>query len=631
MKQPSRLGLVAAVIVSTASALFVLYPSWLDLHHAVVGDWRHPDMISNHWLYRWVAERVRASGLPLAGGPNAFPKLLIHNDRYYWPVGDAPWLAGNGSDAVPATLLSLWFDWPGSVTLWAVLTVTLNGLGGWALARATGAGWAGSLVAAGALALFPYVAHEMMGARFSQAPLYWFAGFLAVWIRLLERPRLQTALMAGVLYGATAFTYWYYGLWAAMLGATLFAFKPNARALAAFLPVALATTVPLLAVFLTRWDRIPGTASNVFPNPLAIEASLPFTFPLWGGSVDRAEVAIPLAVTVGAVAAAVRWRELPWWGRGGLVAGTLFYLLALGPDLLLPNGTDTGIPGLYRLVYAGAAPLRRFWWPYRHVVPMTLALLPLAARGVDGLLSPPPRGRVKIPLTWLAPLIVLLTPPELAARGGRISVPTSWWESPPVYQKLATLPGQAIIELPLSAAIATQQQSLSYQWVHHKKLVNGHAMWVDRVRPRAWDEWVKGNSFLSMLQRFEEGKLFGPFAFKPEDVDALRHDLGIRLIVVNAEYFPRALYGLVPGYKRIFNQLFGPPVLSFRDQLFAWDLERYRYAGAVDAPEFRLPTDYLLHDGSRMLDAGYNRSLGWRTVARLFPPVIPPAAEAPSP
>ena len=29
-----------------------------------------------------------------------------------------------------------------------------------------------------------------------------------------------------------------------------------------------------------------------------------------------------------------------------------------------------------------------------------------------------------------------------------------------------------------------------------------------------------------------------------------------------------------------------------------------------------------------MLDLGYSRPQGWRTVARLFPPVIPPRGEA---
>ncbi len=608
---------ILAALLGVGAALWMLYPAWLDGAHAVVGDWRHPDMISNHWLYRWVAERL------LAG------ESLLHNDRYYYPVGDAPWLAGNGSDAVPYTLVAAWLPWPGSVTLWVLLTIALNGVAGWALARAAGAR-SGALLAALALALCPYVAHEAMGMRLSQAPLYWTAFFLAAWLRLLDRPTAGRGLLAGLLYAATALTYWYQGLWAAMAGAVLFAFRPRLRALAGFLPAAVLPVAPVLALFLRHWSDIPGTSEDVFPHPLALASSLPPTFPVWTGAVERHEVATSLVVLLLAGWGLRRPRR--WWAGGFAAVAVVFYALALGPDILLPSGADTGIPGPFRLVYGALPPLRRFWWPYRHAAVMLVALLPLAARGLDDLLD---RAGRRAPAALLAVLAVL--PLDLALRGGRLDVPVSWWEAPAAYERLRDLPGEAILELPIAPELATSQQTLSYQWVHRKKLVNGHAMWVDRVRPDAWDAWVAGNTFLSRLQEYERGRLFGPFAFRPEDVAAL-HELGIRYLVVNAEYFPKALYGLVPNYRVLLTEAFGPPVLSFRDHLFAWDVDRYGWKGALEAPEFRLPEGYLAEaDGSRMLDLGYNRPLGWRTVARLFPPVIPPrgedlpAAEAPVP
>jgi hypothetical protein len=632
-------GLLAAAVLGLLAGLWLLYPAWLAPDNAVVGDWRHPDMISNHWLYRWVAEQV------LSGGS------LLHNDRYYFPVGDAPWLAGNGSDAVPYALFSAAvapiLAWPGSVTFWLMLACALNAVGGWALARAAGARDGGALLVAAALAMSPYVAHELMGGRFSQVPLYWFCLFLAAWLRALDRadPTLgweeaakraaPFGVAAGLLYGATAFTYWYMGLWAACFGTVLLLVQWRRwPMLLAFLPVGLLSTLPPLAVFLRGWAQIPGATETAFPHPLSEVSSLAPTFLLWGGAGERGEVILPLLLLLPA-AFELRARGTTWQLRLAALSPTeralgllalLFALLCLGPELHLPDGTPTGIPGPYLLVYGATRALRRFWWPYRHVVGLSLALLPLAALGLDRWFGQIRAARGRLPAAMLGVALVLLLPIDLLVRGGRFEVPISWFDAPDVYQRIARLEGDTMLELPLSPQLATSQQTLSYQWVHHKALVNGHAMWVDRVRPPAWDRYVQQNSFLSRIQEFEQGKLFGAFAFKPEDVDALRKS-GVRLLVVNAEYLPQALFPLLQGYRQLFTQAFGEPTLTFRDQLYAWDLESYNFRGALDAPEFRLPADYLTADGSRMLDVGYNRPQGWRTVARLFPPVIPPRGE----
>ncbi len=624
-RRAALLTALAVLLVSVGSALFLTYPAFLALDHAVVGDWRHPDMISNHWLYRWTAETLLSGD---AAG-------LLHNDRYYFPVGDAPFLAGNGSDAVLHTGVAAVLPWPGSVTAWVLLMVTLNGVGGGVLARSLGARSAGVVAGALVLALSPYVAHELMGMRLSQAPLGWFALFLAAWLHLARaaQPRHGMAVLAGILYALTAFVYWYHGLWAALLGAGIWAARPRVRPLLAFVPTALLLTLPPLALFLSSWSDIPGTGDDLFPHPLARESSLAVSFPLLGGAVERAEVGPGVLVFVlaglglgsfsgGSVRARMAAAPRVAWALVAAAAG--FGLLALGPELLLPDGTATGIPGPYRLLYSPLGALRRFWWPYRHVAPLTLALVPLIGRGVDLLVD---KAKTAPARFGLALAVLAAWPVSLGVARARLDVPTSWWEPPPAYEALGQLPGDVIFELPAAPRLATSQQTLSYQWVHGKTLVNGHAMWVDRVRPDAWDEFVAGNSFLSRLQEYERGQLFGPFAFRPEDVVALR-EVGVRHLVVNAEYHPRALFPLVQGYRRIFTQLFGEPTFTFRDQLFAWDLERYAFAGKATAPEFRLPPELLEGDGSRMLDLGYNRPQGWRTVALLFPPVIPPAADA---
>ena len=105
--QPHRMSrsrwLIGALVAPVAAALWLLFPAWLHPDHAVVGDWLHPDMISNHWLYLWMRDQI------LSGGS------LIHNDRYYFPVGDHPWIAGNGSDAFAWMILGSWMPWPASM------------------------------------------------------------------------------------------------------------------------------------------------------------------------------------------------------------------------------------------------------------------------------------------------------------------------------------------------------------------------------------------------------------------------------------------------------------------------------------------------------------------------------------
>ena len=624
--------LLLAALLYLGMGLYSLYPAWLSLEHGVVGDWRHPDMVSNHWMYRWVADTVAAGDW--AG--------LLHNTRYYYPIGDSPILAGNGNDAVLRAVVGAWIPWPGGITAWALLALTLNGLGGLALARAAGARWGGAVFAGSVLALSPYVAHELSGLRLAQVPLYPMAFFLAAWLRALQsvgRARTGWALMAGGLYALTAALYWYYGLWAAGAGAALLAargrWRDDARVLPPFLLAAVPPVAATLALFLANWDRVVGTGDEAFPHPLATEAGLPVTFPLLNGSVERHEIALSL-VTLGLCI----WGARVAWSRpdrrlfGGLLAvAAVFLPLCWGPELLLPSGESTGIPGPFQLVYGLHPTLRRFWWPYRHAIMVTLALLPFAALGVDaaaaraGAALRRPTGKAAMAaLTALT--LVYARAGELDFRGAQLWTPVSWWEAPAAYTRIQKLPGDAIFELPAAPQVCTSQQTLSYQWVHQKQMVNGHAMWVDRVRPDAWDAWVADNTFLSTLQQYERGQLFGPFAFKPEDVVKLR-EAGVRHIVVNAEYYPRALYPLVLAYQQVLTGLFGPPVFQFRDTLFAWDLEAYGFQGMVEAPEFRLPPELLEGDGDHMLDLGYNRPLGWRTMARLFPPVLPTAASVP--
>jgi hypothetical protein len=629
MKLPSAphfrvlLGPAVALLVGAACALWLIYPAWLDLDQVLVGDWRHPDVLSNHWLYGWLRDQLATGG------------SILHNERYYFPVGDAPWLAGNGGDGLLFAALGPRGPWPGSVTLWLLGVLTLNGAIAFGLCREGGASRAGAMLGAGILGASGYLAHELSGGRFAQVALWPLLGFAWAWLRLLARPRLLPALAAALALAMSFQVYLVYGLWALALGGALLvarlawgADSPRAclgvlaRPGLAFVGLALPLCAAVLWPYLAHWGELPGVGEGSWPHPLAVEASIPVTGWLWAGGAARAEVLPPL---LGLTLAT--WATLPGlrglgrdWRVLGLVGfGLCFALLALGPRLLLPGGEPTGIPGPFDLVYGWLAPLRRFWWPYRHVVGALIPVAVLAARGLDLAVA-----RWRLRGGWLLALgLLILLPLDSAARGGRVGAASSWWEPPPAYRAIAELPGDALLELPLAPDLVSTQQSLCYQQLHGKALVNGHAAWVARVRPVAWDAWVDGNSFLRTLRAHELGLQVGPFAFLPEHALDL-NEQGVRLLVVNREYLPGPLYGLADSYEIIFTQLFGPPVYRFRDHIAVWDTARYTMAGFVDVEPFQLPLDLRVGDGSAAAPMGHSRALGLRGLSRAFPPQLPP-------
>lgn len=386
--------LLAALLVYLGLALYMLYPAWLAPLHGLPGDWRHPDMVANHWVYQWLPEQL------LPGGS------LFHNDAYFFPVGDSPWIAGNASDAFFYAPFALLLPWPSSILFWVILVLLLNGLGGYTLARSVGARPLGSLIAGAFLVLNPYTVYELSCGRLAQQPLWAMALFLSVWIRLLAEPTLKRAALAGLLFSLTAFQYWYLGLWAAFLGAALFLARPRWAALARFLPFALGITGPILAIFLLNWQEVPGVAVGSYPHPQALESGLPPLFPFWGGQGFRPGMTLPLILLA---LGALGFQRGSRFSKVLLVVAFMGWLLALGPRILHLDGTRSAIVGLHYVVYGSLDILRRFWWAYRHIVLILVALLPLAALGADRLFARVGRWRYS-----LAALLLLLMPLDLA-------------------------------------------------------------------------------------------------------------------------------------------------------------------------------------------------------------------------
>ncbi|HNC94530.1 MAG TPA: hypothetical protein PKW90_00325 [Myxococcota bacterium] len=563
--------ILLAALLSLVASVAALWPAASSPTDTLVCNFIHPDCLSNHWLLVWVAEQLAAG------------RSILHNGDYYWPIGDAPWLAGNGSEGFFYLPFHLIWGWPLGSNFYLIAVLMLNGLGAWSLAGALGARGASRLPAAVGGSLLLYAIHEAGAGRFSQVSVFWLAFFLATWLRFVERPSVGKAVGAGLLLAATSLFYWYYGLFGVMAGALCLVAAPGEglrgrleplwRPLLVFSATYLALVGPLLYLFVSYWAQIPGTSEEVFPHPEAVGDSSWPQVPFLVAGGRHAGRALPLTVCLLAVGGLWKAEGRRRWAALGILV--LFSALMAGP--LIPRGP-------YELLYGLARPLQRFWWPYRHVVVINLVLLGLGSWGLHLFVqtwSPTRRGLVGLLLALSVPLQLELQHAPWHAQFSKVKLPH------PFYSKLAALPGDILVELPLAPEVASAQTLLIYQLFHKKILLNGHALWVERVRPDAWDTRVAANSFLTALQRLERAELRGVFAFRGEDLRNLTGE-GVRLYTLNQEYYPVVLREAVTVEKDILTRLFGEPVLK-ESGVLAWDATRWTGEEELEFSPFDWP------------------------------------------
>lgn len=551
--------------------------------------WAHPDCLGNHWLLVWVAEGLVQG------------RSLLHNDSYFLPFGDAPWLAGNGSAGFVYLPFHLAWGWPRGAAFYVLVVLVGNTLGGWCLGRAAGAGRWGALVTATVCGSSIYALEELSAGRFSQGDLGWFWAALAGWLALLRRPGWGSATLASLATAGAAVLYWYHG-WFLLLavgvvtlaqwigrGALPWAWLMGAGA------SSLGLVLPVLLPFLRGWGAVVGTGEGFRPE---LMDSLQFGARALhrGGTLPVPAVVLAVAAVVFALRAGGRSAasgvgavggpaadghpapaslEPPPRGgavRGGgeahavvafVVVAVLFTWLALGPDA-----------GLFAWVHGSVPPLQRFWWPYRYVVGLVAAVAVLSGLAV--------RDR---PLA--ATLLALAMPISLSLQGAPLFVHQTRVDWPPApWEALGELPGEAVWVLPFTGSLQGTEAPLLHQLAHGKRLVNGHAPWVDRVRPDGWDAWVAANPVLAGFAASEAGR-GGRVTVAPSAVeDLLGH--GVAWVVVDRSALPRGLEGLVEGWETALTALFGPGQ-ELGGGVVAWEVARLAHVEVVDLPSVEVP------------------------------------------
>lgn len=604
---PGRSVLREALVVAAvglACAFFVTIDVWRAPSSTLAGDWTHPDMLSNHWVYEWVADQLRHAG------------SLLHNDRYYLPIGDAPFLAGNASGAILAAPFLVALGHPLGLNVYITLVLAGNVGAGYALARALGAKPLPALLGGTGFGLCPYLLAELSAARFAQVPAWEMAAGVALFIGAIRDGSWRRGAAAGAIIGLGGVEYFYYGLFGGLAGGFVLLsailagekkwFKP---ALAGAIAGA-AVVGPMLAVFLHGWNTVVGAteAGTTFPHPFMLQASLPWSWPLWTDVPAMVPQSVSwLLLTLAVVEWRLARREPGAWATRAVVwTGVAGWLLTLGPQLVTPQGTAEGSHLPFWWLYSLHPALSRFWWPYRHAVMVAMAVAGLGAAALSRLWVrlPPRLGMLTIAVAVGGVML------ELKSRQSMVAIKTSRLKEEPTWvAKVEALPEGGIVDLPASPELWIAQQHLTLAEEVHRQLLEGHAMWVDRVRPDEWDAMIKANSFLAEVQRFERGQpdLEDPtrvdrFEYDPKSCDALV-TLGIRWVVVWDELFAPAISELPDKLNTVLPKVLGKPVIA-ETGYTVYDLTTHESTGVVPAPIWSWPAGVKTGDGSsRMTDA----------------------------
>lgn len=423
---PFRRDLALSVLGYLLLACLLTWPVAGQLSSAIAGE-ANRDNLQFVWNLWWVQEALVNQQRSPAD------VTMLH-----WPDGGTNQLLGLSvlvpALALPTTLLA---GPVVSYNLWFLLAFPLAGLSGWLLtAHVTGdrrAAWIGGLI----FAFFP---HKTMQAtnHFLQAMVFLFPLYTIALLRLLRRPSLHQAWVAGLtlapalLVNLVHIGFFLLPLSALLLVAHLWRERAwwrgaGPRWLLAMVVFAFLVASPILVPFLAssltgRLDHYqqPGTVSlsadllaYLTPAPTHPLLQQP-AFQTWSAFLRRGnpeENVAYLGLTVLALAGLGAWRSrraaTPWL----LVAGVML-VLALGPFLkvggtIVGAGSGPEIDGVQSrllLPYAALMRLPFYEWgriPNRQVMLAMLALAVLVGLGVASLRAHPRRARAIVALATL--------------------------------------------------------------------------------------------------------------------------------------------------------------------------------------------------------------------------------------
>ena len=583
-----NIGLLIAVFVLGAilrlQNLIFSTPSQICL-----GSLEHPDHLGNQWLFWGLWENIKIS-------KNLW---TFHNDLYYYPIGDSPWLAGNGMDSIFALPLQILFGWPMGVHIYVFFVLVAVGFSGFYLGQKLNLSFWTCIFLGTSIQSSTYLLHHANAGRFSQFNVVFLILGLALFLdmyhshnrqkdiqkdRYKENDNFQPnskgsgwKLPVALLFCGLG--YWYYLWFFGLLAFLYMLFYCRDRNILQKTLISAARSlflcVPFLGIFLYNWSDIPGS-KEVFPNTHAIQDSLQMAFPLLIYSHDPQKLlfgeGLSVFLFIGVLFLylkkdASNWKFILCWTTIALVG------------LILSFGVHTPF---YEFLYGQISVLQRFWWPSRHILLYKIALYILAAKGFD--------IWIKQQKDWSIRIASISTPVCLILQGfGNYAIWASTFQTIAAYDnnQLPFAKDVVIIQPPLSPKVSKSQLPLLFQIFHQRRLITGHAQWVDRVRPREWDIYMREHDFFRQLLDYEEGNGSGRILYNQNMHLKMIGDKTV-ILVVDPILFPISHQSVKNAYREMAFQFFDQPVLQDQNILM-WDIRKWNGRESIELPYFSWP------------------------------------------
>jgi hypothetical protein len=528
MTSMRRRASTACLLVLGYVALTCLftYPLFLELGTHHVGDARG-DAKGYLWNYWWTKTALERGTSPFETDAIFHPigiGLAFHTLGFLQGVEFIP-LSYAVSEVAAANLVVLW-------------TFPASALATYALARAVGAGVAGSFLAGVVFAFCPYRLarlaghYDLLGTEW--IPLY----VLAIW-KLAEKERLSVpwVLAAGALAAASGYTASTYLVFLLFFTLLFLAFRPRIVPRAIAVGVVTATLLlPMLHqayVDRTSWTYEPYPGASRYVADLGAyftpSPRQSFLGPIAGHAFDpnltETTVFAGYLVLASALAGLALRRRIPgisFW----LASAAVFFVLSLGTTLRA-GGVDTGVPLPFAL-FTRTPVLDELRAPSRFSVMAMLSLAVLLAL----VWSHVAKGRRR---EWL---LTLFAGAVLVFE--YVALPTPRFEAgaSPLYRELAKKEEGTLVEIP--GIEQAPLQSMYHQTFHRKPIFIGTAARI----PREKREYYLGLPLVRPLIDLRKGKIdLGPELIERdrESAPMVARFLGLGYFVIDRGYEKRGV------------------------------------------------------------------------------------------
>ncbi|MEC7241850.1 MAG: hypothetical protein VXW32_11510 [Myxococcota bacterium] len=558
----------------------------------VVGD--GVDMYGSIWFFWYAAESLESLSNP------------SWTSLFFYPLGkDIFAHTGNNLlDAYLAAPFQWLFGFTGWTRWWVMLVLVGNALTFRVLAKHLFDSPNAVFATTVAWQLNPYVLFELTCGRYTQALLWFVPIALYAFLKMQGDPRWRWPVLAGVMTGLQAWTYWFMGFFMGLAFVWLFLWglRRSERRLgfvlrsAAAAAAAIAVVLPgILAMLRAASDNaVPGLADGAVKDLFSLPPGLDnnvgqalhgydffgylgppmLTYWTWG---------IPVLIWLALGPGRARW----------LPVLTLVLLFSLGPSANLPWGDTQQVMPHYMAAYHYVPFFDRLWFPYRMLsVAMVVAALAFGFLVVQvERRFPSWKARVPVGVVVFAALTGLEQ-----SRFGIFPLVSRDLSTPEVFDWIGSQEGegaQAIITVPFGPG----QPNIVWQARHERPLFGGMGENASLLWPEGFRRRTRNSFYQALMRSIRDPEVPIPERpYVPVQRTMMERE-GFRWVILDrsllAQEFVKKLgrpqQADIDQHTQLvvenLSSIVGHPVVAAEDRWVVWDL-----TGEADTPVGLEPT-----------------------------------------